>query len=59
MCVFLQAKMRNRTAGLGLKGSDVGATAGDSERDILKKMVRMRCDCYGVYLLLNYYWLFS
>ena len=51
--------MRNRTAGLGLKGSDVGATAGDSERDILKKMVRMRCDCYGVYLLLNYYWLFS
>jgi hypothetical protein len=33
--------MRNRTAGLGLKGSDFGATAGDSERDLLKKMVRI------------------
>ena len=41
MSVFLQAKMRNRTAGLGLKGSDYGATAGDSERDLLKKMVRI------------------
>ncbi|XP_046840229.1 RNA-binding protein 5-like isoform X2 [Xenia sp. Carnegie-2017] len=36
------AKMRNRTAGLGLKGSDYGATAGDSERDLLKKMAQAR-----------------
>ncbi|XP_028407873.1 RNA-binding protein 5-like isoform X2 [Dendronephthya gigantea] len=36
------AKMRNRTAGLGLKGSDFGATAGDSERDLLKKMAQSR-----------------
>lgn len=42
-CFYVQAKMRNRTAGLGLKGSDYGATAGDSERDLLKKMVRFRC----------------
>ena len=34
--------MRNRTAGLGLKGSDYGANAGDTERDILKKMVRIQ-----------------
>ncbi|CAB4011305.1 rna-binding 5 [Paramuricea clavata] len=38
----ISAKMRNRTAGLGLKGSDFGATAGDSERDILKKMAQSR-----------------
>ena len=39
VAVFFKAKMRNRTAGLGLKGSDYGGTAGDSERDLLKKMV--------------------
>lgn len=32
--------MRNRSAGLGLEGSDYGALAGDKERDVLKKMVK-------------------
>lgn len=40
--------MRNRTAGLGLKGSDYGATAGDSERDLLKKMVRFLLILHGL-----------
>ena len=40
---FLKAKMRSQNAGLGLKGSNYGASSSDSYKDKLKKLV-----CYSV-----------
>ncbi|KAK2571251.1 RNA-binding protein 10 [Acropora cervicornis] len=38
----IEAKMRSQNAGLGLKGSNYGASSSDSYKDKLKKLARSR-----------------
>lgn len=37
---FMQAKIRTQNAGLGVKGSNYGASATDTYKEKVKKMVR-------------------